>query len=218
MNTKPFSARGTSNMIRPRFGPGMLLQHEDLEQIVDYTTGMYRLLFRTLLGPGVVCGLDVNYEQGKNCFSIEAGVALDCDGYVIEVSKPQTISFEDVGKLPEFGLVILKRRSKTCATRSVVCNDGEDTALPTREMEGFEIVVVGVDKKTEWDEDIASAKEPFQENKCPDKCCDLPGVLLASFSVENSVVDLKTDRRQLRAGSSKEPKTEPSGHMATETD
>jgi hypothetical protein len=195
----------------------MLLQHEDLEQIVDYTTGMYRLLFRTLLGPGVVCGLDVNYEKEKKCFSIEGGVALDCDGYVVEVSKAQMISFEDVGKLPEFGLVILKRRSKTCATRGVVCNDGEDTALPTREMEGFEIVVVGM-KEDPWNSSKETSKTPFKGNECPGKCCDMPGVLLASFSKSGDSVALDKDRRQLRDGLTKEPKSGASGQRSTQTD
>ena len=27
------SSRGTSTLVRPRFGPGMLLQHEDLDQL-----------------------------------------------------------------------------------------------------------------------------------------------------------------------------------------
>ena len=217
MNTKPFSATGTSNMIRPRFGPGMLLQHEDLEQIVDYTTGVYRLLFRTLLGPGVVCGLDVNYEQEKKCFTIEAGVAMDCDGYVVEVSKAQMISFDDVSELPEFGLVILKRTSKTCATRGVVCNDGEDTALPTREMEGFEIVVVGM-KVDPWNSSKETSKTPFKGNECPGKCCEMPGVLLASFSKSGDSVTLDKNRRQLRAGSSKESTSAASGQGSTQTD
>lgn len=214
MSTNELNACGWSSMIRPRFGPGMLLQHEDLEQIVDYTTGMYRLLFRTLLGSGIVCGLEVNFEKDKKCFSIGAGVALDCKGYVVEVPKDQMIQFEDMSSLPAFGLVLLSRKTKKCATRSVVCSDGEDEALPTRKLEGFEIEVFGMDE-VKWKEAIAKCENPFTGNDCPNKCCDLPGVLLASFSIKDEVLTPGKGRRNLRVNSSvpkpvdEEPVVEP---------
>jgi hypothetical protein len=44
--------KGTSKLVRPRFGPGMLLQHEDLELLNTYTRDLSRLLFGSLFGWG----------------------------------------------------------------------------------------------------------------------------------------------------------------------
>lgn len=179
----------------------MLLQHEDLEQIVEYTTGTYRLLFRSLLGSGVVCGLDVSLdnETTPKCFIIKLGIALDCEGYVIEVPKQQTIQFDDFSNLPRFGLVILKRRKpEPCATRGVVCNDGENSALTTREFDGFHIEIVA---KTEDEvkKAVALSLNPFNDNECPSNCCIGDGVLLVSFKVNDKKIELNTDsRRSLR--------------------
>ena len=59
---KPVVHAGTSILMSPRFSPGLLLRDDDLNQGVDYTRDLSRLLFRTLLGCGVVCGLKVTSE------------------------------------------------------------------------------------------------------------------------------------------------------------
>ena len=41
---------GISTLVRTKFGPGMLLQHEDLEQLNSYTRDLSRLMFRSFLG------------------------------------------------------------------------------------------------------------------------------------------------------------------------
>ena len=205
MNKTKLVASGNSNMIRPRFGAGMLLQHEDLEQIVEYTTGMYRLLFRSLLGPGVVCGLEVNYDKDKkpNSLTIMSGVAMDCEGYVIEVPKDQVVTFDECNKLPAGGLIVLRRsKPKPCATRHAVCSEGMDSAISSREAEGFEILIIEVaaDKQEEV---IKKYLDPFNGNECSSDCCSGDGVMLASFTVDSEVLKLDEGRRKLRISTEK---------------
>ena len=71
--TKP----GTSTLVRAKFGPGMLLQHEDLEQLNLYTRDLSRLMFQSLFGCGVICGLVVGTKEdcGKLNVTVGAGVA-----------------------------------------------------------------------------------------------------------------------------------------------
>ena len=82
------STKGLSTLVRPRFGPGMLLQHEDLDQLNVYARELNRLMFRSLFGCGVVCGLVVTTDA--KCgprITVDAGLALTCDGDPIYVPK-----------------------------------------------------------------------------------------------------------------------------------
>ena len=58
---------GKSTLVRPRFSTGLLLRDDDLTVGVDYTRELSRLLFQSLFGCGVVCGLrvSVTLECGK---------------------------------------------------------------------------------------------------------------------------------------------------------
>lgn len=89
------SAKGLSTLQRARFGPGMLLQHEDLEQLNTYTRDLSRLLFQSFFGCGVVCGLQVSGEAdcGQLKVTVQKGLALACSGdpvYVPEKKSAQT--------------------------------------------------------------------------------------------------------------------------------
>lgn len=141
------SLKGTSTLVRARFGPGMLLQHEDLEQLSTYTRELSRLMFRSLFGCGVVCGLVVTTEEkcgGK--VTISSGLALDCTGDPIYLPDKQTLA---IAKECEEDLVtpvwvILCRTTKCCSPRTTVCasDDDESSSTCTRERDGFEIRVV----------------------------------------------------------------------------
>ncbi|MEI9852768.1 MAG: hypothetical protein WDN24_20060 [Sphingomonas sp.] len=48
---------------RPLYAPGLILQDSDLTAAVDYTRELNRLLFRTLFGCGVICGLRVGIRE-----------------------------------------------------------------------------------------------------------------------------------------------------------
>src|ERR1700754_1738163 len=88
--TKIFT--GNATLVRPRFSPGLLLRDDDLTQGVAYTRDLSRLLFRSLFGCGVICGLKVGQPTvkcGKLEIAVEAGVALNCCGDPIEVPDGQ---------------------------------------------------------------------------------------------------------------------------------
>ncbi|HEY0320032.1 MAG TPA: hypothetical protein VGC66_03595 [Pyrinomonadaceae bacterium] len=141
------STPGMSTLERARFGPGMLLQHEDLEQLNTYTRELSRLLFQSFFGCGVICGLVVEAvpECDKLKVSVRPGVALSCSGDPVYVPGPKPT---DVFTKPSFNLtparelwVVLCATTKCCAPRTTTCcsDDDEATSDCTREKDGFEI-------------------------------------------------------------------------------
>jgi len=138
----------TSSLSSPRFVAGTTLQADDLTAIVRHTNDLSRLLFRTLLGCGVMCGLEVTPEDkcGRLTISIGRGVALDCCGNPIEVPEKQTLQVGDCDdKLEGPYWVLLKRYEKGCAPRASVCGEDEDGEAPsvcTRIQEGYEIRIM----------------------------------------------------------------------------
>ena len=90
------STKGMSTLVRAKFGPGMLLQHEDLEQLNVYTRELSRLMFRSFFGCGVVRGLVVTppvEECGKVKVTVGAGLALNCLGDPVYVPEPKDLTF-----------------------------------------------------------------------------------------------------------------------------
>jgi hypothetical protein len=81
-----------SAFVRPRFFAGQLLTEDDLSLLVDYVAGKDRLHNRMLLGPGVVCGLEVTCEPcGGGMVAVRPGHALDCCGNDIVVSCKEKV-------------------------------------------------------------------------------------------------------------------------------
>lgn len=142
------SAKGTSTLVRAKFGPGMLLQHEDLEQLNSYTRDLSRLLFKSFFGCGVVCGLVVKVDPkcGKVCITVGAGLAHACSGDPIYVPKDQTFALDENCDPNLDGplWVVLCGTVRQCAPRTAMCasDDEETPAEPTRQRDGFEIRVV----------------------------------------------------------------------------
>lgn len=142
------TATGMSLLTAPKFGPGMLLQDDDLEHLSKYTQELSRLMFRSLFGCGVVCGLVVRavVECGKLVITVADGVALDCCGDPVHVPQPQTIPVDPScdPNFPKCLWVVLCGKRKCCAPRPAMCsNDDEDsTVVCTRERYAFEIRVV----------------------------------------------------------------------------
>lgn len=178
--------KGTSTLVRPKFGPGMLLQADDLDALTTYTRDLNRLLFRSLFGCGVVCGLDVTTDIdrcGDLTVTVGSGVALGCDGDPIYVPRAQTVTVGDceVGDLPDPPLwVLLCATSKACAPRSASCGCDDDTpsSTPTRVRDCYEIRVVSKlpkcvccypdDQDDQKDADTVNAGESrVSEDKCP---------------------------------------------------
>lgn len=148
-NLKLDPHKGMSRLVRPHFSPGLLLQDDDLTQAVNYTRELSRLMFRSLFGCGVICGLTVKetkYDCGKINIVLNEGVALDCKGDPIHVPSEQTIRVdpkcikENTGEL----WIVIRGFDKCCAPRTPVCpsDDDEAPAVCTREQDGFEIHVV----------------------------------------------------------------------------
>jgi hypothetical protein len=139
--------KGPSMIKRAKFGPGMLLQSEDLEQLNLYTRDLSRLLFRSFFGCGVVCGLTVGATDncGKTVVTVGSGVALNCLGDPIYV--PKDVRFEATdgcdpdNPTPNPLWVWLCSCPKCCAPRtpSCGCDDGDGTPACTREVDWYEI-------------------------------------------------------------------------------
>jgi hypothetical protein len=140
--------KGTSTLVRPTFAAGMLLQHEDMELLAANPAELSRLLFRSLFGCGVVCGLVVrsSLDCGRVCITVGAGLGLDCSGAPIYVPTDQTFALDPEcdPKLTSPLWVILCRTAKRCAPRPAMCGcEEEETSMrPTRERDGYEIKVV----------------------------------------------------------------------------
>ncbi len=166
------SKNGTSTLVRARFGPGMLLEHEDLEQLNTYTRDLSRLLFRSFFGCGVVCGLVVSFNEKDNCgkpgITVSAGLALDGSGDPLHVPKAVSLPIEDdCNPIPPTELwVILCGTTKHCAPRTSMCASDEENApaVCTREQEMFEIRVVSVPPDCACDCDPSHYPVPTGEN------------------------------------------------------
>src|ERR1043166_3552764 len=139
------SQQGLSSVQRPRFSPGLLLEDEDLTAGVDYTRNMMRLLFQSLFGCGVICGLEVTAvrtcNRRKLKVTIDPGVALDCSGNPIWVPKGQVVSYDpDCTTLPEWIWVTVCYIEKCCRPKDVSCSPDDDShVVQTRAYDGFEI-------------------------------------------------------------------------------
>lgn len=140
---------GTSSLVRPRYSPGLLLEDADLTQAVDYTRDLSRLLFRSLFGCGVICGLTVSVDPvkcNKLRVSIAPGVALDSAGDPVQLTSAQTftIDLSCLREIPRSICVVLRHWDRSCLPRSAACTDDDDAnTVATRIHEGFELRLIG---------------------------------------------------------------------------
>jgi hypothetical protein len=141
---------------RPRYSPGLILQDTDLTAAVDYTRNLNRLLFRSLFGCGVICGLEVSVikdECGMKVF-VEPGLALDACGNAIEVARKismtidkRKIDLTSTGAAEIKNLwVLLRNKDKPCAPRGVVCDvDEEEIPVQTTRVQSCAEVTIVAD-------------------------------------------------------------------------
>ncbi len=196
----PFKFTGKSSLIRPSFSPGLLLQDDDLTQVVDYARDMTRLLFRSMLGCGVLCGFEVKGaidECGNLKIDIDQGVALDCRGDILELPAKQAIEIdpECCTELPSPIWVVIGHQNQPCAPRDVTCSpqENESGSTYTRIREGYEIRVLASApdgacgcKGGASDE---NGSDPCYESHYKGVCacsCDCDAVVLAKISFENN--------------------------------
>jgi hypothetical protein len=138
-------ATGASQLVRPSYSPGLMLQDDDLRQAVDYTRDLSRLLFKSLFGCGVVCGFKVTLGTGpcNGQVVIQPGVAIDGNGDPVQLKDTQTIELGT--DLPEETWITIGRRDIHCLKRDLACaaDDDDDTAMvTTRIRDGYEIRLV----------------------------------------------------------------------------
>jgi hypothetical protein len=141
------TACGLGTLERPLYSAGLLLEDTDLTSAVDYTRQLTKMLFSSLFGCGVICGLRVGArlicEDRKLEITIGKGLGLDCFGNPIEVPGLQTITFDpDCDPFPPNIWVVACHVDKECAPRelSCGCDTGQDRAF-TRHRSGFKIKV-----------------------------------------------------------------------------
>ncbi len=166
---------GASQLVKPNYSPGLMLQDDDLRQAVDYTRDLSRLLFKSLFGCGVVCGLKVTLDTGpcNGKVVIHPGVAIDGNGDPVQLKDAATI--EPGNDIPDETWITIRRSDIHCLKRDLACAaDDDDTAMvTTRIRDGYEIRVVstrpepcGCIRKDD------KAKEPSKKAKAPaeDEC------------------------------------------------
>ena len=173
-NKKYASQQGLSTLERPRYSAGLLLEDDDLTSAVTYTRNMMRLMFRSLFGCGVICGLDVTAELTCNGTRVEVtvgkGVALECLGDPIEIPKAVKVIYDaDCDPVPEWLWVTVCYLEKSCRPKDVSCSpDEHGQIVQTRVMDGFEVRVYPKRPK------CACSCEPPDKNGKTRKgdCCD----------------------------------------------
>lgn len=157
------STKVPSTLVRPQYSQGLLLNDDDLTQAVDYTRELNRLLFRSLLGYGVISGLLVKPSMpcGKLEITVEPGVALDCHGDALHLPADCKIGVNTACTTPPLSRlwVVARRHQKYCAPRGVVCAPDDDDAASafTRIHDGVEIAVI-----KEWPACVCGCKPPEQ--------------------------------------------------------
>lgn len=168
------SQQGLSTLERPRYSAGLLLEDDDLTAAVSYTRNMMRLMFRSLFGCGVICGMDVTAQLTCNrtrvAVTVGKGVALECLGDPIEITKAVTVTYDaDCDPLPEWLWVTVCYLEKCCRPKDVSCSpDDSGQIVQTRERDGFEVRVYPKRPK------CACSCEPPEIGGKPRKsdCCD----------------------------------------------
>jgi hypothetical protein len=167
------SQPGMGTLERPRYAPGLLLEDDDLTAAVEYTRNLMRLMFRSLFGCGVICGLQVKARLICNASKIEVsitrGVALDCLGNPIEIPKDLTITYDpQCAPLPDELWVVACYAEKCCQPRDVSCSaDDDGHPVATRIMDSFEVRLY--DKRPKC---VCSCEPPDLAKHSAGGCCD----------------------------------------------
>jgi len=184
---------GDGSLVRPRYTPGLMLQDDDLTAAVTYTRELNRLLFRSLLGCGVICGLEVVCDDncGKLTIAVSPGVALDCCGDPVALGATQTFVLDPSCKpLPDSMCIVLRGHDRSCLPRSSACDDGCTT---TRINEGWELRIL--------------ADCPECGCGCPPpQAADVDTVMLAAAKTPAAAAALKSSKAASSAKSAKSAK------------
>ena len=167
--------RGVAVLKRPLYKAGLLLEDDDLTAAVEYTRNMSKLLFRSLFGCGVICGLDVTAKLTCNRTRVEitvaAGIALDCEGNPIHVPRDFKVTYDaKCDPLPKKIWVTICYIQQCCGPRDISCSaDDEGQRVQTRVIDGFEVRLYPDDQPS----CACSCLEPPEGDGTPSNpCCD----------------------------------------------
>jgi hypothetical protein len=171
-NEKPIAAiQGTGTLVKPLFSRGLLLEDEDLTAGVTYTRDLVRLMFRSLFGCGVICGLKVSADpdchNSRIKVTVTKGLGLDCFGNPIEVKRDETLTYDPECKpfVPELW-VLACYRENPCRPKDATCAaDEESQVVQTRTHGGYELSLVSARPK------CACSCEPAEQPPPSDECC-----------------------------------------------
>lgn len=83
-----------NNFKRARYFHGMLLSDRDFRDEQSYHREKRKLANKMLHGWGIVCGLGLEWEEGKKWITVTPGMALDCHGNEIVVCDPVKLDLE----------------------------------------------------------------------------------------------------------------------------
>lgn len=168
-----FSQSAVGLLERPRYSPGLILEDSDLTAAVDYTRELNRLLFRSLFGCGVVCGLTVKVEAHCGLTAtVSPGLALDGCGDPLQLTRPVEIKLSSKDGDPSNGdckdyWVIACSGEKSCRPRAIAC-DSDDLQEHNQATRVISTVEIGV--MTKWPECGCGCRHPD-----PKQLADLDG-------------------------------------------
>jgi len=172
-NEKPIAAiQGTGTLVQPLFSRGLLLEDDDLTAGVTYTRDLVRLMFRSLFGCGVICGLEVtaapDCHNSRIKVTVTKGLGLDCFGNPIEVRRDETLTYDPECKPFAQKLWVLAcYREKPCRPKDASCAvDEESEVVQTRAHGGYELTLVTARPKC-----ACSCEPPEVVSGSSDDCC-----------------------------------------------
>lgn len=166
-----------SSLVRPAYSPGLLLNYDDLNAGVDYTRDLSRLLMRSLLGCGIVCGYTVTVDTSCNLtVNISKGLALDCHGDPVYMgaATPVVVDVACTGVKDKPLWVLVRRFQKACAPRAAVCGPDDDAehSAPTRIYEGVEIAIVETEPTNACQKTETKTGATVPSGECECECVD----------------------------------------------
>jgi hypothetical protein len=151
----------------------------DLVQEQSYFNGKRHLINRMVLGLGVVCGLDVNWDEQARNFTVGTGMALDCCGREIIICEPKVVPFKDYdnhcqaaqGKPDYEYKLVLCLEYDDCYTEPVdlppVGCDVQERNEFNRVRDGFKVTI------RNWED--ACPKQPYDHIACLNRFKDSQG-------------------------------------------